>query len=106
LSVLWFVLGLCIILLAAILRSFGVRPRPRRRAGYYVLRGGALLLASVPASAVLTWLLVPFWRWLEGRYGTESIGHSGPAEWRFLATFVTCAAVVCVAGVLVANRRP
>lgn len=47
----------------------------------------AVLLVSVPVSIVATLLLLPLWRWLEAISGIESIGHSGPAEWCYLAVF-------------------
>src|SRR6266487_6694049 len=50
----------------------------------------AIVLVSVPASVVLTLLLLPLWRWLEERYGIESVGHSGPAEWCFATMFIVC----------------
>jgi len=30
----------------------------------------------------------PFWKWLERTTGLEAVGHSGPAEWCYLATFL------------------
>lgn len=53
--------------------------------------GVAIVFLSFPVSVLLTLLLVPLWRWLEASYGLESIGHSGPAEWCYLATFLVCA---------------
>jgi hypothetical protein len=50
----------------------------------------AILVVSVPTSVLLTLLLMPLWRWLEGRFGIESVGHSGPAEWCFGVTFIAC----------------
>ena len=50
----------------------------------------ATLLVSVPVSAFLTLLLMPLWRWLEANFGIESVGHSGPAAWCFVAMFVAC----------------
>ena len=50
-----------------------------------------VLLVSVPMSVLLTLLLMPLWRWLEERFGIESVGHSGPAEWCFGVTFIACA---------------
>jgi hypothetical protein len=57
-----------------------------------VLRRVGLLLA-VPLTAAglgvaITLLLIPFWGWLEANLGVESIGHSGPAEWCYVVTFV------------------
>jgi uncharacterized membrane protein len=43
----------------------------------------AILLVSLPACFVATFLLSPFWSWVEATYGIESMGHSGPAEWCF-----------------------
>jgi hypothetical protein len=62
-----------------------------------------LLLAIVP-SAFVTILLLPVWSWVESRYGIESVGHSGPADWCF---FVTYAVVAAAAGIVwgVSARR-
>lgn len=46
-----------------------------------------VLLISAPVSIVATIFLLPFWRWVETISGIESIGHSGPAEWCYLAMF-------------------
>jgi hypothetical protein len=54
----------------------------------------AILLASAPASILLTLLLLPFWRRLEQSQGIESVGHSGPAEWCYAAVFVVCVALL------------
>ena len=56
----------------------------------HVAAAFAMLLASAPASILLTLLLLPFWRWLEQSQGVESVGHSGPAEWCYAAVFVAC----------------
>jgi hypothetical protein len=56
----------------------------------HVAAAFAILLASAPASILLTLLLLPFWRWLEQSQGVESVGHSGPAEWCYAAVFVAC----------------
>jgi hypothetical protein len=56
----------------------------------HVAAAFAILLASAPASILLTLLLLPFWRWLEQSQGIESVGHSGPAEWCYAAVFVAC----------------
>jgi hypothetical protein len=45
---------------------------------------GILLL---PLSAILTFLLMPFWNWFEARFEIESLGHSGPATWCFAAVY-------------------
>ena len=46
-----------------------------------------VLLGGVPLSIAATLLLWPFWKWLESTSGIEAVGHSGPAEWCYLATF-------------------
>ena len=40
-----------------------------------------VLVLSLPLGVLLTLLLLPLWRWLEGTVGIEAIGHSGPAAW-------------------------
>lgn len=47
----------------------------------------AVLFVSAPVSLFLTLMLVPFWRWCEASTGIETIGHSGPADWCYLAVF-------------------
>lgn len=42
----------------------------------------------VPAGSALTLILHPFWSWWEAITGWESVGHSGPAGWCCLATWV------------------
>jgi hypothetical protein len=44
-------------------------------------------LVSLPLALILTFLLFPFWNWFETITGIESMGHSGPANWCFVATF-------------------
>lgn len=57
-------------------------------------------LISMPISIVATLLLIPLWRWVEASSGLEAIGHSGPAEWCYLAMFtvtvVACLLVHCI----------
>jgi len=51
----------------------------------------ALVLIAVlalPLTLVLTFLLSPFWNWFETFFGIESLGHSGPANWCFVAVFI------------------
>jgi len=33
-------------------------------------------------------MLLPLWGWIEARYGIESLGHSGPADWCFSVVFL------------------
>lgn len=46
------------------------------------------LLLALPVAFVVTFLLSPFWNWLEQVSGFESIGHSGPATWCFVAIYL------------------
>jgi len=62
----------------------------------FILLFVAIVLA-VPVSVVLTFLLLPLWNWLENTHGIESVGHSGPADWCFVATFSVVVALI-VAG--------
>ena len=53
--------------------------------------------AALPLSAVTTLALLPLWRLVEERYGIESVGHSGPADWCFIliyALYLTAGACV------------
>ena len=58
-----------------------------RRAAAAVL---ALALA-LPGAAVLTLVSWPLWSRFEARTGIESLGHSGPAGWCFVATYLAVA---------------
>jgi hypothetical protein len=53
-------------------------------------------------AAVGTFLLVPWWRWLEARTGIELIGHSGPATRCFVAVYLLL--LLASAGVWLAER--
>ena len=61
------------------------------------LIGLGIALISIPVALLLTLLLVPFWSWLEVTTGYESLGHSGPAGWCFLAVYLL---VVSIGGVI------
>jgi len=54
----------------------------------------ALALAAIPATFIVTLLLIPLWSWIEATYGVESIGHSGPADWCFLAVYLVFVAAM------------
>ena len=58
-------------------------PRYRRLA-LITLAG---LVVCLPIAFIVTILLSPLWSWIEGTYGIESIGHSGPADWCFYVVF-------------------
>jgi hypothetical protein len=70
------------------------------------LVGGVVIVAvCVPVSVVLTIVLLPLWRWIEKVFGLESIGHSGPAEWCYVATFLACVLLLLCAYTFTGNRR-
>jgi hypothetical protein len=52
-----------------------------------LLAACAFAIAALPAAAVVTFLLSPFWRWFEAATAIESIGHSGPAGWCFAVIY-------------------
>jgi hypothetical protein len=60
-----------------------------------------VVVIAVPASVLITVLLFPLWTFLEAVTGIEAVGHSGPAEWCYVAVFVAVAA----AGLVLAGLR-
>jgi hypothetical protein len=56
-----------------------------------VLRAAIFLFLAVPVAFVVTLALYPLWSWIEATFGIESVGHSGPADWTFLATYALLA---------------
>jgi hypothetical protein len=50
-----------------------------------------LAVVAVPVALAITLLLFPVWSWLEHTTGIESVGHSGPASWCYLAVWVPIA---------------
>ncbi len=47
----------------------------------------AILVLGVPFTFAATFALLPLWSMIEERYGIESVGHSGPADWCFWVVF-------------------
>lgn len=47
-----------------------------------------IAVLAAPLTLLLTFVLSPFWNWFETVSGIESMGHSGPANWCFLAIFL------------------
>ena len=56
----------------------------------------AILVLVFPVSAIVTIVCFPFWLWFETHSGIESYGHSGPAQWCYLATYIVLV-IVCTA---------
>lgn len=61
-----------------------------------------IALVALPLSIVTTFFLFPFWSWFEETTGIESVGHSGPAEWCYVALFL---AYIVAVVLLVIRRR-
>ena len=55
-----------------------------------------IIIIAVPLSIVVTIVLSPFWSWFEASTEIESLGHSGPAEWCYLVTYLLLAAIIIV----------
>ena len=53
-----------------------------------------LTAVAVPVALAVTLLLYPVWSWLERTTGIESVGHSGPTGWCYLAVWVPVAAAL------------
>jgi hypothetical protein len=57
-----------------------------------LLRGFAvwapIVVLGLPVTFFLTIALLPLWGAIERRYGIESVGHSGPADWCFWTVFL------------------
>jgi hypothetical protein len=47
-----------------------------------------LIAVGVPVAAITTLALLPLWSLIESRFGIESVGHSGPADWCFETVYV------------------
>ena len=60
----------------------------------------AIVVLGVPITFAVTIALMPLWSMIERRYGIESVGHSGPADWCFWVVFVI------YLGVALAVARP
>ena len=71
-----------------------------RRLIVFVL--AALLI--VPLAIGVTLLMMPFFSWIEARFGIEAVGHSGPAEWCYATVYVTMLAVLSVVAHRVIGR--
>jgi len=59
-----------------------------------------IVVLGVPITIAVTIALMPLWSLIERRYGIESVGHSGPADWCFWVVFVI------YLGVALAVARP
>ena len=55
--------------------------------------GLAITIACLPLAAVITLLSGSFWLWFENTFAIEAFGHSGPAEWCYLVTYLCLVAI-------------
>ena len=53
-------------------------------------------LLALPLALILTFVLLPFWNWFEAVSGIESLGHSGPANWCFVATYIALVSIFVI----------
>jgi hypothetical protein len=63
-----------------------------RRVTPYIL----CVLLALPLAFVLTIMVWPFWNWFEKISGIESMGHSGPAGWCYIATYIALVSVFVI----------
>lgn len=68
------------------------------------LVGNALLCALLAIPATL--LALPLWSWIEARWGIEAVGHSGPAEWCYVAAWLVLLAGASTLPWRTPPRRP
>ena len=59
-----------------------------KRAGVAIALVVLYASAALPLTAITTLALLPLWRFIEERYGIESVGHSGPSDWCFILLYV------------------
>ncbi len=62
-----------------------------------------ICLITAPIAIVVTITLLPLWSWIESMFEIESMGHSGPAEWCYLTSYLI--ALACAALIWSALRR-
>jgi hypothetical protein len=70
-----------------------------------LLIASSILLLWLPIAFLLTLMLLPLWSWVEATTGIESLGHSGPAVWCFLAVYGLSVAGSLAALLLVQRSR-
>ena len=55
----------------------------------------AILIIPIPIAVILTITTSPFWSWVERAFSIEAYGHSGPAEWCYLASYILIV-IICI----------
>ena len=76
-----------------------------KRAGVAIALVVLYASAALPLTAITTLALLPLWRFIEERYGIESVGHSGPSDWCFILLYVLWLLAGAVVFALRARRR-
>jgi hypothetical protein len=71
-----------------------------------VLIVAAVMFVLVPVAIGVTLYMMPLWVWIELNYQIESVGHSGPAEWCYRATYALLATVILATMALLTATRP
>ena len=61
-----------------------------------LLRIGAVLLGWIPLGLAVIFMLLPLCSLLEASHGIESVGHSGPAQWCYVAVYAILNLLVSV----------
>jgi hypothetical protein len=65
-----------------------------------------IVVCTLPAAFIVTFLLSPLWSWVEAKYGIESIGHSGPSDWCFeLVWFLLLSPALGAYGLVVMRKH-
>lgn len=71
-----------------------------------VLAVVAALLLATPLAIIATFLLLPFWRWLETVTRLQAVGHASLAEWCFVVTWAVLAPPVALLAWRASRARP
>jgi len=52
-----------------------------------------ILIICFPITILVTIITSSFWLWLEHTFGIEAYGHSGPAEWCYLVSYMVIVSI-------------
>jgi len=62
----------------------------------------ALGIICIPTALIITVLSNPLVLWIEKTFSIESVGHSGPAEWCYIAVYLL---LISVSGLILLKIR-
>jgi hypothetical protein len=82
------VTALAVAVLLAGFAALIIKSPSKTRTGAHMAAGVTIIVVSLPIAFWSTLMLLPLWGWIEARYGIESLGHSGPADWCFSVVFL------------------